>query len=282
MNCDILVKVLKTQYSGSTAINVFELLVPTIVKTLTLDEFKNIMSLSCFNYNDDKEKAIFLLLNEKKIDVTIEILEEIMKYSIKYDNAKMLNKLSPYMKDSIKFKDIKKYIDSNIDEKSLYAIINKFQYNDINIEIVLELIKGSSITDKIREDIIYKHYIYDFTPDMLSNYFSDYDIYARICKKMFDKDKYEKYKEKIEEDNSSVIIFDMKHLVDQFTIDEPYTIRNNDKGESIILTITRKSKNNIQIEYNKNYKSGFLSFTTNWYVVKGIIINLDGSIERYK
>ena len=42
MNCDILVKALKTQYSGSTAINVFELLVPTIVKTLTLDEFKNI------------------------------------------------------------------------------------------------------------------------------------------------------------------------------------------------------------------------------------------------
>lgn len=283
MNRDILIKVLETQNINSSVIKILELLIPTINEALTLDDLTNILSLKCLSYsNDEIEKIIFLLINKNKIVITADVLCEIMK-SFKYDDYKMLNKLLPYMDDSVTFTHVRKYIDPYIEEKTLQSIISKFDKNNINIIDLLESIKGSFIEDSVRKNIICKYYINDINPDILSNYFSDYDIYAKICKKAdFKKDEYEKYKEKIEEDNKSIIIFDMKHLVNQFTLGEPYTIRNHNKDENITLTITRKTDNNIFIEYSKDYKTGFISSSCSRNVTKGIVINLNGFISEYK
>ena len=86
MNSEILCGVLNTQYTTSTKKEVFNLLIPTINYTLSVQEILNILSL--FRHRDDKIDIIDKLLELKKLTFNKELINKLFENDIKFDNMK--------------------------------------------------------------------------------------------------------------------------------------------------------------------------------------------------
>jgi hypothetical protein len=266
-----------------------ELLIPTLIAPLSSNDLTKILSLSCFSYFGDKKDLIALLLTQDSIVVNAEMFDKIMDL-FDYNKELILNKLLAKKDVSVTFDVVKKYITKSTDESTLFNIVDSFKGETINLYELFDLIRSSSITDKARYSLIRDHVTNQLDPEKLSEYFSDYNIFTKICREMnIDQSEYEKYEEKINEDNKTIVIFGIKHTIDVFPVNEPYIINgtsvslNKKETEKIEFHITRNVDNSIKIngKYTHSH-GGFHTMTLNIHVTRGLVIDLNGIVSQYK
>lgn len=287
MNSDIIVKVLKTQYSSSTGLAILKLLVPTLTIPLTGDNVIDLLRLSCFSSSGDKNIVIDLLI-ENNVAIDAIMLDKIMEL-MSYDKKTTLLKLCKYKDSSVTFEFIKKYIDRSIDSVTLLALIDMFKGDTVDLYELLDLVRGSSVNDETRCTLI-QNYVKDQPdPEKLSNYFGNYELFEKTCEdKGIDHANYSQYENKINEENKIIVVFGVYHSIDSFNINEPFVLYGtSDNGiggikNDIKLTVTRKSNDNVQIEYESKTNCSFHSSNSTVTIKRGLVIDVDGFFYPYK
>ncbi|AYV76436.1 MAG: hypothetical protein Terrestrivirus6_62 [Terrestrivirus sp.] len=289
MNSDIIIKVLQTQHSSSTGVKILELLIPTLITPLSSDDLTNVLSLSCFSYSSDKKNVLDILLKQDSIVINMEVFNKVMDL-FNSDKELILNKLLAKKDVSVTFDFVKKYITKSMDESILFNIVDSFKGETINLYELFDSIRSSHITDKARYRLVHDHVTDQLDPEKLSEYFCDYNIFAKICEEMnIDQSEYEKYEEKINEDNKTIIIFGIKHTIDMFPVNEPYIINgtcdslNKKEKETLKFHITRNVDNSIKIDGRHTHShGGFHTMTLAVHVTRGLVIDLNGLVSQYK
>lgn len=279
MNISTLVKILKNQHRFEIAL----LIISELVVKLFANEAEQI--LGCFSLRSEKNTVLNLIL--ENIEFTDK--KEIFKLIEPLDNQlSIIIKIIKNQQFSFEYEDIKKYLKES-NKQDLIDLLSLNYFNYYLFDIFDELKGSYNIDDETRLVIITKINNLDYyknnynIPEKLSEYFANYDYYSKACKHFScTENDYEKYHDKILEDNRTLVIFGTPYHLDEMVQNDEYIF--NSKTDDVIseFKLKRTGYDSLQMNISRNFKAGFSNSFLTVRVSRGLIIDVNGLYQCMK